>query len=90
MKTMEFIFVSLLPNLDGKRVLDIGSRLGALLYGAYLFSTAKEIVGLEMNKDFCDMAEVSKVQSSKYRVGQNDPPGHSQQGSHYFHSWCPL
>jgi len=30
---LKYIFRYLLPNLDGKVLLDIGSRLGAVLYG---------------------------------------------------------
>lgn len=47
---LEYIFTSLLPPLDGKRILDVGSRLGAVLYGAYVFSDAAQIAGIEINK----------------------------------------
>ena len=42
---LEFIFDVLLPDLTGKTVLDVGSRLGAVLYGAYIFSKAQKIIG---------------------------------------------
>ena len=46
----------MLPPLDANQtVLDVGSRLGAVLYGAYLFSGAGKIVGIEVNKDLCDL-----------------------------------
>jgi hypothetical protein len=32
------MFRKLLPPLDGKTVLDVGSRLGAVLYGAFYHS----------------------------------------------------
>lgn len=32
-----YIFHSVLPSLSGKVVLDIGSRLGAVLYGVMIF-----------------------------------------------------
>ncbi|XP_067012005.1 uncharacterized protein [Anabrus simplex] len=50
-----FIFNSLLPPIEGKIVLDVGSRLGAILYGAFLYSKAGKIVGIEMNSDFCKL-----------------------------------
>ncbi|XP_057329528.1 uncharacterized protein LOC130670244 [Microplitis mediator] len=49
------IFNDYLPTLDGKIVLDVGSRLGAVLYGAYVFTDAEKIIGVEMNKEFCDI-----------------------------------
>ncbi|XP_011310923.1 uncharacterized protein [Fopius arisanus] len=49
------IFNTLLPTLDGKILLDVGSRLGAVLYGAYVYSDAEKIIGVEMNKDLCDL-----------------------------------
>jgi len=55
--SLEYIFTYLLPPLDGKRVLDVGSRFGAVLFGAHLLSDAKEILGVEMNGDLCKLAE---------------------------------
>ncbi|PSN35247.1 hypothetical protein C0J52_15525 [Blattella germanica] len=52
---LHFIFQCMLPPLDGKIVLDIGSRLGAVLYGAYVFTQAEKIVGVEMNSELCAM-----------------------------------
>ncbi|XP_066595908.1 uncharacterized protein [Prorops nasuta] len=49
------IFNSLLPTLEEKTVLDIGSRLGAVVYGAYVFTDARKIIGVEMNKDLCNL-----------------------------------
>jgi len=54
--TLERIFVSMLPSLNANHtVLDVGSRLGAVLYGAYVFSEAGKIFGIEINKDLCDL-----------------------------------
>jgi hypothetical protein len=36
-------------------VLDVGSRLGAVLYGAYLFSGAGKIIGIELNNELCEL-----------------------------------
>merc|ERR1711972_845441 len=54
---LQYIFEDLLPDLKGKTVVDVGSRLGAVLYGAYYFSEASKIVGIEINKDFCKLQE---------------------------------
>ncbi|XP_031850207.1 uncharacterized protein LOC116435118 [Nomia melanderi] len=53
--TMIYVFSIILPSLEGKTVLDIGSRLGAVLYGAHIFSSAQKIIGVEMNKDLCTL-----------------------------------
>ncbi|GFG34682.1 hypothetical protein Cfor_10909 [Coptotermes formosanus] len=50
-----FIFKSMLPPLRNKIVLDIGSRLGAVLYGAYVYTKASKIVGVEMNAELCNI-----------------------------------
>ena len=53
---LEFIFRALLPELnDSHTVLDVGSRLGAVIYGAHLFSGAGKIVGIEMNQELCEV-----------------------------------
>ncbi|XP_046849865.1 uncharacterized protein LOC124443418 [Xenia sp. Carnegie-2017] len=53
---MKYIFKNALPKLGyipDATILDVGSRLGAVLYGAYFFSHCKRIVGVEMNKELC-------------------------------------
>ncbi|XP_011861851.1 PREDICTED: uncharacterized protein LOC105558657 isoform X2 [Vollenhovia emeryi] len=50
-----FIFKVLLPSLKNKTVLDIGSRLGPVLYGAYVYTDAGKIIGVEMNEEFCNL-----------------------------------
>ena len=53
---LEQIFMSLLPSLNESHVvLDVGSRLGAVLYGAYVFSEAGKIFGIEINRELCDL-----------------------------------
>ena len=40
-------------QLRGKTILDVGSRIGAFLYGAYVYSSDARIVGVEMNAELC-------------------------------------
>jgi len=54
---LELIFRELLPPLAGRTVVDVGSRLGAVLYGAYYYSQASRIVGVEINAEFCKLQE---------------------------------
>jgi len=55
---LEFIFSdSVLGNLEGKTVVDIGSRLGAVLFVGFIFSKAKELIGIEKSKFFCETQE---------------------------------
>ncbi|CAG4962008.1 unnamed protein product [Colias eurytheme] len=57
-QALQYIFKVLLPkDLEDKKILDVGSRLGAVLYGAYYFSNASTIVGVEMNKELCEIQE---------------------------------
>ncbi|GLH13918.1 Uncharacterized protein GBIM_18404 [Gryllus bimaculatus] len=50
-------------------VLDIGSRLGGILYGAFLYTRAAKIVGIEMNSDFCKLQrEVIKKYNFQDRI----------------------
>ncbi|XP_071445183.1 uncharacterized protein [Hetaerina americana] len=50
-----YIFTALLGPLNEKVILDVGSRLGAILYGAYLYSSSPKIVGIEINKELCEL-----------------------------------
>jgi len=52
---LEFMFTELVPNLKDKVLVDVGSRLGAILYGAYLLSDAERIIGVELNKELCTL-----------------------------------
>ncbi|XP_067123617.1 uncharacterized protein [Centruroides vittatus] len=52
-RRIEFIFNNLVPFSDAQCILDVGSRLGAMLYGAYLYTKIPKIVGIELNEDLC-------------------------------------
>ncbi|XP_054154424.1 uncharacterized protein LOC128952969 [Oppia nitens] len=54
-KRVEFIYNGLLKDIDfsNKTILDIGSRLGSILYGAYVYTNCKHIIGVEMNEELC-------------------------------------
>ncbi|KAL3873732.1 hypothetical protein ACJMK2_036821 [Sinanodonta woodiana] len=52
---IKYIFTYLLSDLTGKTVMDVGSRTGAVLYGAYVYSQASSIVGVEMDGSFCQL-----------------------------------
>ncbi|XP_066492890.1 uncharacterized protein [Tiliqua scincoides] len=55
---LKFLYQHVLPDLTGKIVVDVGSRLGAVLFGGYFYSSASQIYGVEMNADFCHLQEV--------------------------------
>lgn len=48
---------SLLSNLNNKCLVDVGSRLGAVLYAAYYFSAIEKIIGVEINADLCGLQQ---------------------------------
>uniref|UniRef100_A0A0N5BI03 Arsenite methyltransferase n=1 Tax=Strongyloides papillosus TaxID=174720 RepID=A0A0N5BI03_STREA len=52
-----YIFNFLLPqftSFENKIILDLGSRMGAVMYGANIYSGGKsKVIGIEMNKDWC-------------------------------------
>lgn len=52
---LQFLFENVLPDLTGRMLVDVGSRLGAVLYGGYVFSSASQLVGLELNNDFVEL-----------------------------------
>lgn len=56
---------SMLPSLAGKTLVDIGSRIGAVLWGAYCYSQAAKIVGVEINSDLCSL---QRAVVEKYRL----------------------
>lgn len=53
----KFIFGDVVPRdiMEDAVVVDIGSRLGVLCYAAYFLTNAKKIIGIELNKEFCDL-----------------------------------
>ncbi len=74
---LKFLFTTLLKDhdLDAKVVLDVGSRLGAVLYSAFAYSTCKDIRGIEINKHFCHLQNemIQKLDlSSRIQVIQGD------------------
>lgn len=63
---LQFIFQHVLPELTGKTLVDVGSRLGAVLYGACLYSEATRIVGVEISEEF---AQLQSMAVAKYGFG---------------------
>ncbi|XP_048218481.1 uncharacterized protein LOC125363356 isoform X2 [Perognathus longimembris pacificus] len=55
---LQFIYHHVLPDLSGKVLVDVGSRLGTVLYGGYLYSSAVQLYGVELNGDFCQLQEM--------------------------------
>ncbi|CAM4688498.1 unnamed protein product [Lepidochelys kempii] len=55
---LKFLYRYALPDLTGKILVDVGSRLGAVLFGGYLYSSASQLYGVEMNADFCQLQEM--------------------------------
>ncbi|KAJ8045450.1 hypothetical protein HOLleu_08463 [Holothuria leucospilota] len=54
---MKYLFKDFLPDLHDKTVIDVGSRLGVVLYHAYHYSSASNIIGVEMNPDLCGLQQ---------------------------------
>ncbi|XP_051250600.1 uncharacterized protein zgc:109986 isoform X2 [Dicentrarchus labrax] len=54
---LQFLFENVLPDLSGRMLVDVGSRLGAVLYGGYVFSAASQLVGVELSEDFVRLQE---------------------------------
>ncbi|KAG0332033.1 hypothetical protein BG004_001414 [Podila humilis] len=68
---LQFLFQVLLKQkiTPTSTILDVGSRLGAVLYAGYLFSDAKKLIGIEMNEYF------SKLQRDMVRRHRLDGGG---------------
>ena len=60
-RELEFIFTQALPEakceLAKSCVVDVGSRLGGVLYAACFFASTKEAVGVELNPELCKVQE---------------------------------
>uniref|UniRef100_A0A8C5WK93 Methyltransferase type 11 domain-containing protein n=1 Tax=Leptobrachium leishanense TaxID=445787 RepID=A0A8C5WK93_9ANUR len=72
---LRFLFQNALPDLAGKTLLDVGSRLGAVLYVGYVYSSASHLYGVEMNAEFCNLQEkiIQKYQfEDRIKVYQAD------------------
>ncbi|XP_062824330.1 uncharacterized protein LOC103277674 isoform X1 [Anolis carolinensis] len=54
---VKFLYQHVLPDLTGKVLVDVGSRLGVVLFGGYFLSSASHLYGVEMNADFCQLQE---------------------------------
>ncbi|XP_035263846.1 uncharacterized protein zgc:109986 isoform X2 [Anguilla anguilla] len=52
---LRFLFQNVLPDLSGKMLVDVGSRLGAVLYGGCLYSSAAQLVGVEISAEFANL-----------------------------------
>lgn len=55
MAELRFLFLNVLPDLSGRVLVDVGSRLGAVLFGGHVFSSAAQIIGVELNQDFATL-----------------------------------
>uniref|UniRef100_T1JFA0 Methyltransferase type 11 domain-containing protein n=1 Tax=Strigamia maritima TaxID=126957 RepID=T1JFA0_STRMM len=76
---LSFIFTSLLPRLDGKTVIDVGSRFGSVLFGAYVYSNAASIIGIEINTDLCRIQQSvidKRGMNGRIRILQGDVMWH--------------
>ncbi|XP_022053566.1 uncharacterized protein zgc:109986 isoform X1 [Acanthochromis polyacanthus] len=52
---LRFLFQNVLPDLSGRTLVDVGSRLGAVLYGGYVYSSASRLLGLEISEEFVQL-----------------------------------
>ena len=66
-ENLAHIFKNLLPNLTGKHLLDVGSRFGAVMFGAFAYSQASRITGVEINSDLAALS-LSMVQKYNMQV----------------------
>uniref|UniRef100_A0A8D0DN68 Methyltransferase type 11 domain-containing protein n=1 Tax=Salvator merianae TaxID=96440 RepID=A0A8D0DN68_SALMN len=64
---LKFLYQHVLPDLTGKVLVDVGSRLGAVLFGGYFYSSAPHIYGVEINPDFCKLQDII---ISKYQLSE--------------------
>ena len=62
---LKWLFTKLLPDLTDKVILDVGSRLGCVLYAASEYTEAARIVGVEMSQEMCALQQ-SIVEQYKY------------------------
>ncbi|XP_068593331.1 uncharacterized protein zgc:109986 isoform X2 [Cebidichthys violaceus] len=62
---LRFLFENVLPDLSGRLLVDVGSRLGAVLYGGYVFSSSSQLIGLEISEEF---VKLQKNILEKYKM----------------------
>jgi hypothetical protein len=80
-RELEFVFKDALRGvllqvlglgLDKCCVVDVGSRLGSVLYAACVFGNVSEAIGIEMNSDLCKVGEKIRQHTSAYvRIRQH-------------------
>lgn len=64
---LQFLYqVALANRVKDKVIVDIGSRLGAVLYSGYLFTRASKLIGVELNEWFC---KLQQDMVNKYKMG---------------------
>ncbi|CAO3590609.1 unnamed protein product [Absidia cylindrospora] len=55
---LQFLYqVALANKVKDKVVVDVGSRLGAVLYSGHLFTRARRLIGVEINEWFCQLQQ---------------------------------
>ncbi|CAD5234456.1 unnamed protein product [Bursaphelenchus xylophilus] len=83
---LEYLFCDLLPRfveMKGKSLTDVGSRLGAIVYGALVFCPElKEIKGIEISEGHCqlqmeilngvDFEKKTKILKGDFRLFEDD------------------
>ena len=69
-ENLAYAFRNLLPDLSGKHLLDVGSRFGAVLFGAFAFSQATRITGVEINPELASLS-LSMVHKYNMQVCKN-------------------
>ncbi|XP_058471826.1 uncharacterized protein zgc:109986 isoform X2 [Solea solea] len=62
---LHFLFQNVLPDLSGRTLVDVGSRLGAVLYGGYVYSSASLLLGVELSEEF---VRLQNNMVEKYRL----------------------
>uniref|UniRef100_A0A8B9CFZ4 Uncharacterized protein n=1 Tax=Anser brachyrhynchus TaxID=132585 RepID=A0A8B9CFZ4_9AVES len=67
---LKFLYQHVLPDLTGKVVVDIGSRLGAELFVGYLYSSASQLYGLidrikVVHADICTQASLLQLEQAR-------------------------
>jgi predicted O-methyltransferase YrrM len=63
---LQFLYqVVLADKCKDKVIVDIGSRLGAVLYGGHLFTRARKLIGVEINEWF---TKLQKDMIKKYKM----------------------
>lgn len=52
-----WLLAAALPSIKDKVLVDVGSRLGPVLWMGYLFSHAKQLIGIELSKTFAALSQ---------------------------------